>query len=86
MAITITRYQRRPPEVEAVVYEKAADAAEIAAWVNGTARPDGSILIPEITGGEWVATLGSAIVRHPGGSVEVTTLAQLESLYTKKLV
>jgi len=82
MAITITTYQRRPPEITATTFLKAADAAEIAAWCGGTVRADGSILVPDGS----IAAVGAVIVKMPGGECTASDQASLDISWTKKLV
>lgn len=85
VAVSITRYQLRPPEVEAVTYSRTSEAAEIAAWMGGVVREDGALVLRD-TYGDTVVPLGAVVMRHRDGTIEVRSLLALEAEYTRKLV
>lgn len=89
MAITIKLYQQRPPEVQAVKWDKVTDAAEIAAWCHGTYNAaNGTIDIPDPIDQDsgYTARLNDWIMKTPEGRFMPTTGGVLPDGFTDKLV
>jgi hypothetical protein len=87
MAITITRYQLRPPEVDAVLWEKTSDATEIAAWCSGRIIDATHMQIPDLVEGDegYTATMPCYIFKLDRRFFPIP-VAEFEATYTKKLV
>lgn len=89
MAITIKDASVRPPTVKFFYWEKATDAADVAAWCKGRVTSATTILIPDpFEPGDENATqasLGDVIVLTEGGRFLPLPRAQFLVEYTEKV-
>lgn len=87
MAITPTVYQQRPPEVTAVLWDKAADISDVASWCGGRVVDSITIQIPDVVDGDdgYLAICPCYIVKE-GRRFLPMSVARFEGPegYTKK--